>query len=159
MPLNQAQTNALTTTLRMLEERCDQVEALLGDDRQQHRLIQIEHDVPPDVQRAVRAELRQVRAGIAQLAAMYQLHARPQSAWRAIDALLVTSWTDLEDTRPAKLRRYGPVDPAVIAHLDAPLEQLMTHIERMRALGNAITTSETASASRADDHGNAELEL
>ncbi len=128
------------------------------DSRVQHTLIRIEHDVPPDVQLAIRAELLQVRAAIAQLTAMYQLHARPQSTWRAIDALLVTSWTDLEDTRPAKLRRCGTVDPAVVAELDAPLTHLMTCIERMRSLGNTMMTSETVSARRVDDHDNTALE-
>jgi hypothetical protein len=157
MPLNQAQINALTTTLRMLEERCDQIDAMLADQPPRRTLVQLEQDVTPDVRHAVRAELVQVRAAIAQIVAVYQLHAVTQSAWRAIDALLVTSWIDLEDSRPAKLKRYGAVDPEVVAQLDALLEQLMARLEWIRALGNTMTVNGPASDGLGDGHASDSL--
>jgi hypothetical protein len=50
MPLNQAQALALATTLRLLEERCDQIERLLIDGTERRTLHHTTRDIPQDIQ-------------------------------------------------------------------------------------------------------------
>jgi hypothetical protein len=113
MPLNQSQALSLATTLSLLEERCDQIEQLLATAPTQGVLHQTVRDIPSDTYPALFAYLTQLRAEIARLAAAYHLDAARHSATRILVALLATSWQDLEDVRPAKLGRYGPLDPAL----------------------------------------------
>jgi hypothetical protein len=141
MPLNQAQALSLATTLRMLEERCDQIEHLLADNGQRGVLHQTMRDIPEDIQPALRANLVMLRAQIARLAAEFHLGAEPRSARRMLVALLASSWQDLEDARPAKLGRYGPLDPAVTPSLDARVAALIALVQAMQSLLSENTTN------------------
>jgi hypothetical protein len=141
MPLNQAQALSLTTTLRMLEERCDQIERLLAGNGEQGALHQTMLDIPEDIQPAFRADLARLRAQIARLAAEFHLGAEPRSARRALVALLASSWQDLEDARPAKLGRYGSLDPAVAPFLEAGVSELIALVQAMQSLLSENTTN------------------
>ena len=134
MPPNNAQSLSLATTLRLLEERCDQMQRLLVGAEHAGVLLRTVRDIPADTRSALVDQLAAVRAEIAHLAARFQLAIAPRSARQALAALLATGWQDLEDERPDKLRRYGPVDPAVIPALDASVSQLIWHIQTMQAL-------------------------
>lgn len=135
MALNQAQRIALRTTLRLLEERCDTVLALLDAPMHPHALLAVTLDLSVEDQRELRRQIGQMRAAIARLAATYGLTPEPRSLRQEMAALLATSWSDLEDTRPAKLRRYGAVDPALVAPLDGAVEALIAQLDAMRAIG------------------------
>jgi hypothetical protein len=75
-----------------------------------------------------------LRVEIARLAAAFQFGVTPHSATRTLVALLATSWQDLEDVRPAKLGRYGPLDPAITPSLDAGVSQLITLVQAIQSL-------------------------
>jgi hypothetical protein len=141
MPLNRAQALSLATTLSILEERCDHIEQLLAAVPTQGVLHQTVRDIPVDIYPALAAYLTQLRAEIARLAAAYQLDAAPHSATRILVALLATSWQDLEDVRPAKLGRYGPLDPALTPSLDAEVTQVIALIQAMQSLLSEHTTN------------------
>jgi hypothetical protein len=141
MPLNRAQALSLATTLSILEERCDQIEQLLATAPTQGVLHQTVRDIPVDTHVALSAYLTRLRAEVARLAAAYQLDAAPQSARRILVALLATSWQDLEDVRPAKLGRYGPLDPALTPALDAEVTQVITLVQAMQSLLSEHTTN------------------
>jgi len=141
MPLNRAQALSLATTLSILEERCDQIEQLLAAVPTQGVLHHTVRDIPVDTHPALSAYLTQLRAEVARLAATYQLDAAPHSATRILVALLATSWQDLEDVRPAKLGRYGPLDPALTPSLDAEVTQVITLIQAMQSLLSERTTN------------------
>jgi hypothetical protein len=134
MPLNRAQALSLATTLSILEERCDQIEQLLAAVRTQGVLHHTVRDIPVDTHPALSAYLTQLRAEIARLAAAYHLDVAPHSATRILVALLATSWQDLEDVRPAKLGRYGPLDPALTPSLDAEVTQVIALVQTMQSL-------------------------
>ncbi len=141
MPLNRAQALSLATTLSILEERCDQIEQLLAAVPTPGVLHHTVRDIPVDTHPALSAYLTQLRAEIARLAAAYHLDAAPHSATRILVALLATSWQDLEDVRPAKLGRYGPLDPALTPSLDAEVTQVITLIQAMQSLLSEHTTN------------------
>jgi hypothetical protein len=136
MALNAAQRNALAATLQLLEERCDQIDALLRHAQGGQALQQVAADVPVSAAHALAAGLAGLRGEIARLAVAYGLATEPRSAARTIDALLATSWAELEDIRPAKLRAYGQVDPASAARLEADIAQVLARIRALRALLN-----------------------
>ena len=140
MPLNQAQALSLATTLRMLEERCDQIEHLLADSGERGALHHTEQDIPETIQPALRGNLVMLRAQVARLAAEFHLGAEPRSARRTLVALLASSWQELEDARPAKLGRYGPLDPAVAPSLDAGIAELIALVQAMQSLLSENTT-------------------
>lgn len=134
MALNQAQRIALRTTLQLLEERCSAVLALLDVPAHPQALLHVTLDLSAENQRELQRQIVQIRSAIAQLAAAYALTPEERSLRQEIAAFLAASWSDLEDTRPAKLRRYGAVDPALVAPLDAAIEQLMGNLDALRAI-------------------------
>ena len=134
MPLNQSQALSLATTLSILEERCDQIEHLLAAAPTRGVLHHTVPDIPADIHPAQSDYLTQLRAEIARLTATFHLGVAPHSATRILVALLATSWQDLEDVRPAKLGRYGPLDPALTPWLDAEVTQVITLVQAMQAL-------------------------
>lgn len=134
MPLNQAQALSLSTTLRMLEERCDEIARLLVGSGEPGMLHYTLLDIPADIQPALYANLVMLRAQIARLASEFHLRAEPRSARRTLIALLASSWQDLEDARPAKLGRYGPLDPAVAPSLEAGMAELIALVQGMQSL-------------------------
>ena len=134
MPLNKAQALSLATTLGILEERCDEIERLLAARSNHGVLHQTMRDISEDIQPELRANLVRLRAEIVRLAAEYQLGVEPNSASRRLVALLASSWQDLEDVRPAKLGRYGLLDPAVAPSLDAGVDRLISLVLAMQSL-------------------------
>jgi hypothetical protein len=136
MALNAAQHNALAAPLRLLEERCDHIDALLRRVRGGQALHQVAADVPASAADALDAGLAALRGEIARLAVAYGLATEPRSAARTIDALLATSLAELEDIRPAKLRAYGQVDPGSAARLEADIAQVLARVRALRALLN-----------------------
>lgn len=77
-----------------------------------------------------RAELlrliAQVRQHITQLTQDYGLEARQDDLTRTIMAEFSLLWSDLEDTRPKKLRNYGELHPRAIEQLDPQIQQLIS---------------------------------
>jgi len=141
MPLNHAQALSLATTLGLLEERCDEIERLLAARSNHGVLHQTLRDIPQDTHPELRVNLVRLRAEIARLAAEFQLGVEANSASRRLVALLTSSWQDLEDVRPAKLGRYGPLDPAVAPSLDAGVERLISLVLAMQSLLSENTTN------------------
>ena len=141
MPLNRAQALSLATTLGLLEEHCDEIERLLAARSNYGVLHQTLRDIPQDTHPELRANLVRLRAEIARLAAEFQLGVEPNSAQRRLVALLASSWQDLEDVRPAKLGRYGPLDPAVAPSLDAGVDTLISLVHDMQSLLSENTTN------------------
>jgi hypothetical protein len=77
-----------------------------------------------------RAELlrliAQVRQHITQLTQEYGLEAREDDLTRTIMAEFSLLWSDLEDTRPKKLRNYGELHPHAIEQLGPQIQQLIS---------------------------------
>jgi len=144
MSLNQAQSLSLATTLQILEDRCAHMQALIAGDRHDGILLRTVPDIPADARPALLDELAALRSDIARLAAAFDLQIAPRSARQILVALLATNWQDLEDERPAKLGRYGRVDPAVTQPLDAGITRLIAHLRAMQSLLDGTATAATA---------------
>lgn len=134
MSLNQAQTLSLATTLRMVEERCAQMQRLITNDTHPGSLYQITQDIPADIQMALHDHLAALQSDIVRFAADFRLTVAPGSARQTLVALLAASWQDLEDERPGTLGRYGCVDPAVFPSLDAHVSQIIVRVQAMQSL-------------------------
>jgi hypothetical protein len=133
MPLNDAQARAVAVTLRVLEERCGQMRWLLSGTANGGALHQLVDDIPADARALLLQEIMALEAAIARVAAEFQLTGERRSLRRMLVGLLASSWEHLEDARPAKLGRYGPVDPQVVAPLDAGLARVIALINAMWA--------------------------
>ena len=132
MPLNEAQSRALAVTLQILEERCREIHRLLSGSVGDGTLYQVVDDIPATMHEPLLAQVATIERTIACLVAHYQLTAAPHSARQRLIALLSSSAEHLADTRPSKLRRYGPIDPHVVTSLDADVSRLLTLIDTMR---------------------------
>jgi hypothetical protein len=133
MSLNEAQVRAVAVALQVLEERCALMRQLISNPAHEGALHQVVDDIPPAARGVLLHQITAIEALIAHLAAEFQLSASPHSARQMLVALLSSSWEHLEDTWPAKLRRYGPVDPVIAAPLDAKLARLSALISAMCA--------------------------
>jgi hypothetical protein len=136
MALNEHQARALAVALRILEERCDQIAALL-DPPAPGSLNQMGDDIPPLAADFARAQLDGLRAEIAALSAELGLQSEPRSALQTARALVATSWELLDDVRPERLVRYGAVDP----EMTGPLTRALTPmLERLDVLRRCLTS-------------------
>lgn len=86
----------------------------------------------PEVRAATMELVAEARAEIAAAAAAFQIRPHERNGWQQIAAALASAWEVLEDTRPEKLRRYGPVRPELAERLAPHIERLLELIERIR---------------------------
>jgi hypothetical protein len=133
--LNENHRRVLSTVLMRLE---------LATWRLEERL---QHETPPSLaltrftgipDAGQRAELLQlialVRQKLAQLTRDYDLEAREDDLTRIIQAEFSLLWSDLEDTRPHKLRNYGELHPRAKDILGPQMQEL---IEMVLAIDRA----------------------
>lgn len=78
---------------------------------------------------------------MADLVATLDLQAPEHSAYRAVQALVVSSLVLLEDTETRKLHGYGTVHPALADLLDPVLSRLH---EEVRAIGKVLAVRRLA---------------
>lgn len=85
---------------------------------------------PPHVlQQALLVRLAQcLRQDIATLASEYGVKREEEDMQRAFHAMLTLLWADLEDSRPQKLRHYGPLHPDVAEQLGPRVQMLIDQV-------------------------------
>jgi hypothetical protein len=135
MALNQAQQNALATTLVHLERSLNDIDRLLDGSVIGVTYI-TEIDFTPTTVEHLRARCDELRA---QIAEMMDAFALPRHYWhgrRVIVGEMSAVWTYLEDMRPHKLRRYGAVDPGLTETLAPRLEQLIRLVRAIQDLAS-----------------------
>lgn len=135
MSLNQPQRNALATNLQQLERSLNEIERLL-DSPPTGVTYTTEVDFGPGTARQIRERCRDLRSQIADIAAAFELPQRRWDGRRIIVAEMSVAWADLEDMRPAKLRRYGTVDPALNETLAPRLERLIELVLTIQELAS-----------------------
>lgn len=134
--LSENHRRVLSTSLRRLE---------LAAWRLEERL---QHDAPPalaltrfttTLKEQQRSELlrllSRLRERIAQLAGEYGLEAQEDDLVRTIKAEFSLLWSDLEDTRPKKLRNYGEMHPRAHDLLGPQVQEL---IDLVLAIDHAV---------------------
>lgn len=135
--LNESQRRSLAITLRRVELAVWRLEDRLmrGDP---HDLV-LTHftNAPSPVQKEAFLHVaRRVRAEIATLATEYQLEGNEEDFLRSVIGEFTILWSDLEDTRPQKLRRYGTVNPQAEDVLGPPVQRLITLMLALNDIAN-----------------------
>lgn len=135
--LNDSQHRSLCITLRRIELAAWHLEEQLT----QHTSAPLVLTRPTNFldsqqQEALLLLAQQVRREIAHLAQVYQLPAEEHDLARTLMAEFTLLWCDLEDVRPKKLTRYGPVAPAAHQLLDPPLQHLIRLVLTIDAVGS-----------------------
>jgi len=121
---------AVATALSLLERDLFLVEALVAAD-QVGIVVSTRTGLDARQREHMQRRIREIRAEIAALAATFSLPHHVRDGRRIISGHLSERWADLGDTRPAKLARYGQLDPALAAVLDPPIARLTELVEAM----------------------------
>jgi hypothetical protein len=98
-------------------------------------LARIVDDLPPGFDSAIELPLTRARAELAALIATLDLQAPDASAYRSVQALVMSSLVVLEDTGTRNLRGYGEIYPSLPELLEPALSRIH---EQVRAIGQAL---------------------
>ncbi len=135
--LNDSQRRSLTITLRRVELATWHLEEQLTQHTQPQLILTRFVNQPDEQQRQALLYLIQlVRQEIATLVTEYQLSTANHDVTRNLMAEFTLLWCDLEDVRPKKLTRYGPVAPQAQQYLDPSLQHLIQLVLTIDAVGN-----------------------
>jgi hypothetical protein len=130
--LNVAQRRVVLVTLQRLERALADQEQLLRPEAPLS-LNQRVLDVSRQTAATLNALSDEARAAIEGLARQFGLPASKESVRRILQGTLSVMWADLEDTRPEKLRGYGPVDPSAAAELAPVIDRLIALVQAMQS--------------------------
>lgn len=133
MSLNEYQKTGLEVTLRLLEITLDDIDAILERDRD-GTLYAVRTRILPERTAELSRLSTEARTLLADLARRYHLEKQERDGARIISGLLSARWEALEDTRPQKMRRYGPVDPELVPELGPAMERLIDLVLAMERL-------------------------
>lgn len=123
MSLNQAQRNAVTTTLVQLDQALDEIERLL-DGPTSGITYATEIDFGLATARRIRERCTDIRSQSADIVAAFELPRQQRNGRQIIVAEMSLAWVNLEEVRPHRLRRYGAVAPTLAETLEPGLEYL-----------------------------------
>jgi len=122
--LNTSQHTSLAVVLRYFERSLRQAEMWLQGEESAGVLYRSSLRLSPERRAAALAHIPEALEGITRLAERFELPAVAESLASRIAAEMSVNWANLVDTRSAKLRRYGPVDPELYEVLDSEIEHL-----------------------------------
>jgi hypothetical protein len=120
----------VTTAILLLEQDLFLVETLVASD-QEGIVVSTRTGLNERQRQHLRSLIHEIRAEITSLAVTFALPRHVRDGRRIIIGHLSERWADLGDTRPSKLGRYGQLDPALAAALDAPIARLSELVEAM----------------------------
>jgi len=135
MSMNVAQRTAVATTLEQLEQAVAKTEQLL-DGPPVGITFATDVDWGEATVRALRELCAGVRSQIAGLVSAFSLPVDHLSGRGVVIAAMTSAWVNLAELRPANLRRYGEVDPALNETLTPRLEQLMELVLAIQRLAS-----------------------
>jgi len=133
MGLNPYQANAVQVSLRMLEEALLSIDRLMREESRGvlHRTIL---DIPEDHRRQIMDLSQEAQAIMTKWATDFDLGRIETPLHQRVVAQLSSAWENLEDTRPATLKRYGAVDPGLEQTLGPNIGRLIELVLAMEAL-------------------------
>jgi hypothetical protein len=135
MSLNQAQRIAVSTTMLHLERSLDEIERLLAGPTNGVTYT-TEVNLAPATAQQLQAVCADIRSEIAAMVERFEL---PPHRWygrQVIMAEMTSTWTNLEEIRPERLRRFGAVDPTLTETLAPRLERLIQLIRDVQNLAS-----------------------
>lgn len=122
--LNSFQRRALNSTLVHLEQQLLRLEQV-AQDKDERVLLRSSGSFSPDEQARLRESFRQIRQHLQRFATEYALPGAEEDVRSVLLGTVTILWSDLEDLRPARLDRYGAVDPTLEETLGPRIEALI----------------------------------
>jgi hypothetical protein len=123
--LNENHRRVLSTVLMRLELATWRLEERLKDGPPNLVLTYYSGMLDENQRAELLRLITQIRQKIAQLARDYGLEAREDDLARTVMAEFSLLWSDLEDTRPHKLRNYGELHPHARDILGPQIQELI----------------------------------
>jgi hypothetical protein len=143
--LNENHQRSLSTVLRRVELAAWRLEERLSRETSTGLALTRFTDPPDSAERAALLRLvKQLRQEVADLAADYQLEVAEESFVRSTMGEFTLLWSDLEDSRPQKLRRYGAIHPQADEVLGPSIQRL---IELVLAINSVASGKQEAGES------------
>jgi hypothetical protein len=135
MSLNQAQRDAIATTLMQLEQALDEIERLL-DGPKSGVTYTTETNFGSVTTQQIRDRCTDIRDCIVDIVAAFELPHHHQDGRRIIAAEMSVAWVNLEEIRPHRLRRYGTVVPTLTETLEPRLDRLAELVRVIQVLAS-----------------------
>ena len=124
--LNENHLRVLANTLRRVELAAWRLEEqLLRGEPAQLALTRFTHSPTPEQRSALLQLTQHIRQEVAKLASDYHLEGGEQNLVRTIMSEFTLLWSDLEDSRPQKLRAYGAINPLAKTILGPRIQRLI----------------------------------
>jgi hypothetical protein len=138
--LTDGQRRHIIASLGLVAAALSEIESIAaaGDVSARSPIDRVNRDVPDGFAEAARVPLGRARAALADLVAALSLEPRQTSAFRTIQALVVSSLVVLEDAGAKYLRGYGPIHPALPQTLEPGLRRIH---EEVAAIGELLAAS------------------
>lgn len=132
--LTEPQRRHLRVFLQQVEEALDEMETLAVAPTSASKLFRLDvNDLPDGFAAAVRPDVLRVRGHLKALVEELGLESHPRSRTRHVEALLITTLVQVEDSGSKGLRGYGSLGPQVFSVVDPALAQIHQGLERIIA--------------------------
>jgi hypothetical protein len=124
MSLNAGQRSALEVQMRLLETALLEIRRALRDPSPDAMLTHYK-PLQPSLAERMEPLIDRMLSEIGIIAGQFHLRPDLMIVGRYIRAQMAGAWSDLQDMRVAKLRRYGAVNPSLYASLEPRLKNLI----------------------------------
>jgi hypothetical protein len=123
--MNQAQRTSVFVALRTFEQYLRQLDRWLQGLEADGILYKYKMDLPPERRALMQQMIATGLDLVEELAQTLQLEPEIIDLVGSVRGQMSESWANLIDSRAAKLRRYGEVDPGLSQPLDPALDRLV----------------------------------
>lgn len=125
VPMNQAQRTSVFVALRTFEQYLRQLDRWLHGLEADGILYKYKMELPLERRALMQQKIATGLDLVENLAQTLQLEPEVVDLVGAVRGQMSESWANLIDSRAAKLRRYGEVDPGLSQPLDPVLDRLV----------------------------------
>lgn len=129
--LTPGQASALRASLYLLEQDLEEVERLLLQPERKGLLYTRYSDLPDSLREGLLGQVAHMKQQIFSLINILGLQPEVQSCRRHLLSILSVRWSDLEDTRPHRLRSYGALSPELSDFLEERITSLIQILRQM----------------------------
>ncbi len=131
IPLTPGQASALRASLYLLEQDLEEMERLLLQPERKGLLYTRHNDLSDSLRKELLGQVAHMKQQISSLVNTLGLQPEDQSCRRHLLSILSVRWSDLEDTRPHRLRGYGALSPELSDLLEEKITGLIQILCRM----------------------------
>lgn len=132
--LTESQINTIKITLRVLEERLDEINELCEFKKRRGILYRIKNNLSKEDVEQIKSEIVDMKGIIGRIAKQWNMESAENDIRKAISGYLSISWADLCEIESKGLRAYGDVDESVKKKLDPVIGQLIKSVNEISRL-------------------------